>query len=37
MVSEAGMDRAANAKSCPDLDTMILNIGMRIQGTGGLE
>ena len=37
MVSEAGIDRAANAKSCPDLETMILNSGRRIPGTGGLE
>ena len=37
MVSEAGVDRAANAKSCPDLETMIATSGMRIPGTGGLE
>merc|ERR1719215_1105717 len=37
MVTEAGVDRAANAKSCPDLETMILNSGMRIPSTGGLE
>ena len=27
----------ANAKSCPDLETMILNSGMRIPGTEGME
>ena len=32
-----GWTANANAKSCPDLETMILNSGMRIPGTGGME